>query len=46
MIQSGKFDSSDMDIKKAAYFLLIFITNRIIEIIGIAVFLISIYESI
>ena len=37
MIQSGKFDSSDMDIKKIANSLLIFITNRIIEIIGIII---------
>ena len=37
MIQSGKFDSSNMDIKKIANSLLIFITNRIIEIIGIVI---------
>ncbi len=37
MIQSGKFDSSNMDIKKIANSLLIFITNKIIEIIGILV---------
>ena len=37
MIQSGKFDSSNMDIKKIANSLLIFITNRIIEIIGIII---------
>jgi len=37
MIQSGKFDSSKMDIKKIANSSLIFITNRLIEIIGILV---------
>ncbi len=37
MIQSGKFDSLNMDIKKIANSLLIFITNRIIEIIGIVI---------
>jgi len=37
MIQSGKFDSLDMDIKKLANTSLIFITNRIIEIIGIII---------
>ena len=37
MIQSGKFDSSNMDIKKIANSLLIFITNRIIEIIGMVI---------
>ena len=37
MIQSGKFDSSNMNIKKIANSLLIFITNKIIEIIGILV---------
>ena len=37
MIQSGKFDSLKMDIKKIANSLLIFITNRIIEIIGIVI---------
>ena len=37
MIQSDKFDSSNMDIKKIANSLLIFITNRIIEIIGIVI---------
>ncbi len=37
MIQSGKFDSSNMDIKKIANSLIIFITNKIIEIIGIVI---------
>ncbi len=35
MIQSGKFDSSNMDIKKLANSALIFTINRLIEIIGI-----------
>ena len=42
MIQSGKFDSSNMDIKKIAKTLLIFITNRVIEIIGVAISLFGI----
>jgi S-DNA-T family DNA segregation ATPase FtsK/SpoIIIE len=37
MIQSGKFDSSIMDIKKIANTLLIFIINRLIEIAGILI---------
>ena len=37
MIQSGKFDSSNMDIKKLANLSLIFVTNRLIEIIGIII---------
>ena len=37
MIQSGKFDSSNMDIKKLANSVLIFVINRLIEIIGILV---------
>ena len=37
MIQSGKFDSSDMDIKKLSITALTFITNRLIEIFGICV---------
>ena len=37
MIQSGKFDSSNMDIKKLANSVLIFLINRLIEIIGILV---------
>ena len=37
MIQSGKFDSPNMNIKKIANSLLIFITNKIIEIVGILV---------
>ena len=39
MIQSGKFDSSDMDIKKLSTAALTFITNRLIEIFGICVLL-------
>ena len=35
MIQSGKFDSPNMDIKKLANLVLIFSINRLIEIIGI-----------
>tara|TARA_A100001011_G_scaffold239816_1_gene247798 strand:- start:9 stop:2132 length:2124 start_codon:yes stop_codon:yes gene_type:complete len=35
MIQSGKFDSSDMDIKKLGNSVLIFIIKRLIEIFGI-----------
>ena len=42
MIQSGKFDSSNMDIKKIANSSLIFITNRLIEIIGIIISILGI----
>ena len=35
MIQSGKFDSSNMDIKKLGNSVLIFIIKRLIEIVGI-----------
>ena len=35
MIQSGKFDSSNMDIKKLANSITIFIVKRLIEIYGI-----------
>ncbi len=42
MIQSGKFDSFDMDIKKLSNTALTFITNRLIEIFGICVFLMGI----
>ena len=38
MIQSGKFDSPIMDIKKLANLVLIFTIKRLIEIIGIFVF--------
>ena len=41
MIQSDKFDSSDMDIKKIANSSLIFITNRLIEILGLIVSIFS-----
>ena len=37
MIQSGKFDSSNMDIKKLANLSLIFVTNRLIEIVGVII---------
>ena len=37
MIQSGKFDSSYMDIKKTANLILNFIIKRLIEIIGISI---------
>ena len=37
MIQSGKFDSSNMDIKKLANSVLIFVIRRLIEISGIFV---------
>ncbi len=42
MIQSGKFDSSDMDIKKLSNTALTFITNRLIEIFGICIVLIGV----
>tara|TARA_B100001093_G_scaffold377228_1_gene362461 strand:+ start:374 stop:2497 length:2124 start_codon:yes stop_codon:yes gene_type:complete len=38
MIQSGKFDSSNMDIKKLGNSVLIFTIKRLIEIIGIIIF--------
>ena len=38
MIQSGKFDSSNMDIKKLANSILIFTIKRLIEIIGVIIF--------
>ena len=38
MIQSGKFDSSYMDIKKLANSVLIFTIKRLIEIFGILFF--------
>ena len=37
MIQSGKFDSSYMDIKKSANLILNFIIKKLIEIIGISI---------
>ena len=37
MIQSGKFDSSNMDIKKIANSALNFLINRLIEIFGILI---------
>ena len=42
MIQSGKFDSSNMEIKKLANSVLIFTIKRIIEIIGILIFILGI----
>ncbi len=41
MIQSGKFDSSNMDIKKLSNTALTFITNRLIEIFGLSVLLLG-----
>ncbi len=46
MIQSGKFDSFDMDIKKLSNTALTFITNRLIEIFGICVLLMGVLISI
>ena len=43
MIQSGKFDSSIMDIKKIANTLLIFIIKKLIEIMGILVSIFGIF---
>jgi DNA segregation ATPase FtsK/SpoIIIE, S-DNA-T family len=42
MIQSGKFDSSNMDIQKLANSVLIFTIRRLIEIIGIFIFCLAI----
>ncbi len=42
MIQSDKFDSSNMDIKKLANLVLIFTIKRLIEIIGIFIFCLGI----
>ena len=42
MIQSVKFDSSKMDIKKIANTVLIFVINKLIEIIGIFVLILGI----
>ena len=42
MIQSGKFDSFDMDIKKIGSTVLIFTINRLIEIIGLIVFCVGV----
>ena len=42
MIQSGKFDSSYMDIKKLSNTALTFITNRLIEIFGVCILLMGI----
>ena len=42
MIQSGKFDSSNMDIKKLANSILIFTIKRLIEIICIIIFCLGI----
>ena len=41
MIQSGKFDSSDMDIKKITNKALLFVINRLIEILGIIISILS-----
>ncbi len=42
MIQSGKFDSSKMDIKKLANSVFIFTVNRLIEIFGIIISVVGI----
>ena len=42
MIQSGKFDSTYMDIKRAAKTSLNFTINRLIEVIGIIIFVVGI----
>ena len=42
MIQSDKFDSSNMDIKKITNSILLFIVKRLIEIIGIIISIIGI----
>ena len=42
MIQSGKFDSSNMDIKKLSNLVLIFTIKRLIEIFGILIFCLGI----
>ena len=42
MIQSGKFDSSNMDIKKLANTVLIFTIKRLIEIFGVFIFCLGI----
>ena len=43
MIQSGKFDSLKMDIKKLANTVLFFTIKRLIEILGILIFFIGIF---
>ena len=43
MIQSGKFDSSNMDIKKLANSILFFTIKRLIEIFGILIFCLGIF---
>ena len=42
MIQSDKFDSSNMDIKKLSNTALMFVIKRLIEILGICISLIGI----
>ena len=42
MIQSDKFDSSNMDIKKLSNSALLFVIKRLIEIFGISISLIGI----
>ena len=42
MIQSGKFDSSNMDIKKLGNSILIFIIKRLIEIFGVLILIFGI----
>ncbi len=43
MIQSGKFDSSYMDIKKLGNSVFIFLVKRIIEIVGISISILGIF---
>ena len=45
MIQSGKFDSSNMDIKKLGNSILIFIIKRLIEIFGILILFLCVGNS-
>ena len=43
MIQSDKFDSSNMDIKKLSNIALMFVIKRLIEILGICISLFGIF---
>ena len=43
MIQSGKFDSSNMDIKKLGNSILIFAIKRLIEIFGLFIFCLGVF---
>ena len=44
MIQSDKFDSSNMDIKKLSNTALMFVIKRLIEILGICISLFGIFN--